>query len=238
MIFFGNRSVGISEVIPLQNFISYWKFDGNANDSIGNNDGIDTNVSYVRGLIGNTVNFAQVSSSIIVPDSDTLSFGNGVSDVDFSTIMLIKFNDLANNPRLFIKVNVDSSNYEYVFIVLSNKIRIALQDPSQSANIATENTEIINLSEWYVLTTTYQASTKTLKLYIDNNVINIALSTGTYVAMENGNASLHIGYDPRGPTTNTLNGQINAFSFLNVELTPEQVAYAVNRFKVQNQHLI
>ena len=225
--------------IPLENFISYWKFDGNANDSVGANNGTPTNITYPAGLIGNAADFNGTTSKVVVPDDDSLSFGNGTTDVDFSNIILLKFDSLANNPRIAIKVNSNGSDFEYVFIPVNNKYRTSLQDDSSGGTVSFINDSALSINNWYVITCTYKSSTKDLKVYINNNVVNTDNSQAGYVAMENGNAPLNIGFDPRNVSNqNTLDGQINALSFLNVELTPEQVAYAVNKLKVDNIHLI
>ena len=96
---FGRKKINGVD-IPLSSFISYWKFDGNANDSVGTNNGTATNVTYTTGLVGNTANFNGTNSKVVVPDANNLSFGNGTSDVDFSSISLVKL-DLVNrsNPQ-------------------------------------------------------------------------------------------------------------------------------------------
>jgi hypothetical protein len=175
---------------------------------------------------------------VVVPDAANLSFGNGTSDVDFSTITLIKFDDLSNNPRIAIKIKADGTGYEYVVIPVSSELRAGLFDSSTGGNVTFQTTNTITLNQWVVLTTTYKASTKDLKSYINNDAITTDISSGTYVAMENSTGSLNIGFDPRNAAANVLNGQINALSLLNVELTVEQVAFAVNKLLINNQHLI
>ena len=46
------------------NLISYYKLDGNSNDSVGSNNGTDTSVGYVSGKIGNAGSFNGTSSFI------------------------------------------------------------------------------------------------------------------------------------------------------------------------------
>lgn len=51
------------------NLISYYKLDSNSNDSVGTNNGTDTNVSYISGKIGNAGSF-NGTSTILAPASD------------------------------------------------------------------------------------------------------------------------------------------------------------------------
>lgn len=226
--------------IDASDFISYWKFDGNANDSVGTNNGTATNVTYPTGLIGNCADFSGFSTArVVVPDSNDLSFGNGMMDIDFSTITLIKFNDLLSFPRVMHKMNTNDTDSEYrILVENTGKVQIAIFDSSSGGFIRTRNTKILTESTWYVFTTTYKASTKELKFYVDNEITLDQLTGNPYTAMENGTGDLYIGQRPSAIEGNDLNGQINALSFLNVELTSDQVEFVVNKLKVENQHLI
>ena len=71
-----------STAIPLGNIISQYKFQNNANDFVGSNNGTATNLSYVTGLVGKAGDFSGgTNSQVSIPDADNLSFGNGTSDV-------------------------------------------------------------------------------------------------------------------------------------------------------------
>jgi len=225
-------------LIPLDNFISYWKFNGNALDSVGSNNGTPTSITYPTGLIGQAADFNGTTSKVVVPDAANLSFGNGTSDVDFSTITLIKFDVLSNNPRIFDKVKADALQLEYFSFVNNQKSDFIVYDTNGAKQIRTENDVVIPLSEWIVITQTYEASSKTLKTYKNTAINNVNLNQGVYNAMINTDAPLVIGEDGRNAFTNNLDGQINALSFLNVKLSEEQVAYAVNKYLTANEHLI
>ena len=240
MAVFGNVMMVFNQkpIIPLNNFISYWKFDGNSNDSVGSNNGTPTSITYPTGLIGQAADFNGTTSKVVVPDANDLSFGNGTSDVDFSTITLIKFDDLSNNPRIFNKVKADALRFEYFSFVNNQKHDFILYDTNGANQIRTGNDVFIPLSTWMVITQTYEASTKTLKIYQNTAINNVSLNQGAYTSMINTTAPLVIGEDGRSAFTNNLDGQINALSFLNVKLSEEQVAYAVNKYLTANEHLI
>jgi len=242
MAVFGNSMMvfnrNTAPLIPLDNFISYWKFDGNALDSVGSNNGTPTSITYPSGLIGQAADFNGTTSNVVVPDANDLSFGNGTSDVDFSTITLIKFDDLSDNPRLFTKIRADAFQFEYIALPVNGKFNFINYDTDNNKQIRTENDVVIPLSEWIVITQTYEASTKTLKTYQNTAINNVNLNQGAYTSMINTNAPLVIGEDGRSAFTNNLDGQINALSFLNVKLSEEQVAYAVNKYLTANEHLI
>jgi hypothetical protein len=69
--------VVVPEFFPKTGLVSYYKLDGNSNDSVGTNNGSDTSVSYVAGKIGNAASFNGSSSRITIPSNSSLNFGNG-----------------------------------------------------------------------------------------------------------------------------------------------------------------
>jgi len=238
MMVFNRNTAPLIPLIPLNNFISYWKFDGNSNDSVGSNNGTPTSITYSTGLIGQAAVFNGTTSKVVVPDAANLSFGNGTSDVDFSTICLIKIANRAAFPRIFIKVNADGTQAEYLLTIFNDKARALNIDASASASIRTDYGLNLVQNTYIVVTTTYKASTKDLKIYVNNSVYNIDSNSGVYTAMEIGTGNLSIGFDPRSSGSGFLDGEINALALLNVELTVNQVADVVERYLTDNRHLI
>lgn len=55
------------------NLVAYYKLDGNSNDSVGSNNGTDTNISYVAGKINNSASLNGSSSYIQTPYSNASS---------------------------------------------------------------------------------------------------------------------------------------------------------------------
>jgi flagellin-like protein len=75
--------------IDTDGLIAYYKLDGDAKDSAGNNNGIiNGNPANVNGVFGNALNFDGVDDSITVMDNDIMDFGTN----DFSIGMWVKVN--------------------------------------------------------------------------------------------------------------------------------------------------
>jgi len=214
---------------------SYWKFNGNANDSVGSNNGTSVNMNYVLGgLIGGvSANFSNSGISYItVPDSDTLSF-----DSDFSIVCLLFLNNTTSTPRIYNKRN-SSSDFEYILIYQANRL-IALKDNLNGGILRTSATDAVPLSNWFVSTVTFNASTGTLKQYINKNLNNTVNNTGTFVAMENTTAPLVIGIDSVDLSSGNISGAINALGiYKGKELTSLEVEANVDKFLIDNEHLI
>lgn len=75
--------------------ISYWKFDENtgvmASDSVGTNHGTIYEAACTTGVVGNALSFDGVDDCVEVPDSDSLSFGDGSTDSPFSIEAWVKW---------------------------------------------------------------------------------------------------------------------------------------------------
>ncbi len=67
--------------------VGYWKFDGNAEDSAGNNDGTIYGAQWVAGRIGNTLRFDGIDDYVRVDNNSSMNFG---ASTDFSVGFWIK----------------------------------------------------------------------------------------------------------------------------------------------------
>ena len=82
--------------------ISYYEFAGNANDSVGSNNGTATSVTYPSGVVGNCADFTSSTSSIVtIPFAtnngyDTLDFADGINDFPFSVSLWVQVGRTGN----------------------------------------------------------------------------------------------------------------------------------------------
>jgi len=198
--------------------ISHWKYNGNANDSIGTNHGTATSVTYP---IVNTIQMADFSSStsskISVPDVDNLSFGNGTIDVDFSIDFLVYFNAV-NNCWLINKRFGGAYNMEYYCEVLNGTLRFLLVD--QSAQAYRFKTYTFTPSTGVIYHFGYTHISGTLKIYKNGiDVGGVQQDQGPYISMENSIEPLIMGKS--GTVTSiSFNGKLGVQTFWNQGLTP------------------
>lgn len=77
--------------------ISYYKLDGNSNDSVGTNNGTDTAITYssANGRIIQGAGFNGTNSIITIPTATNLNFGTG----DFTVCLWYKGNSAAINQE-------------------------------------------------------------------------------------------------------------------------------------------
>lgn len=214
-----------SAPVFLDNLVSYWDLRTNANDQWGNNKGTATGVNFVSGgIAGNCADFGSgTSNNITVADDDTLSFGNGTTDVPCSFNMWVNFSDLSPNLQTFFQKR-DSGDIEYNFIkVDNNTFRLSLFDATTSNRIGQDVTISISANTWYMVTLVYDGINQPT-VYV--NASNTGASNndiGTYVAMHNTDAPLVFGKIEFN-TNNSLNGKMCEISIWKKALTAGEIS--------------
>ena len=126
---------GIIAVTPVKNPLACWKFEGNASDSTGSNDGIENgNLTYEAGAFGQAINFDGKDDYVLVPDnggSATIEFG----DESFSITLWVKSKWAVGSHKEFIVKNGTSgseytgaSGKRYVIKFQTQNFRFVLDD--------------------------------------------------------------------------------------------------------------
>ena len=159
-------------------------------------------------------------------DNDNLSFGDGVTDSPFSISAWINM-DRINRFRIFSKYQ--APNYEYQFDIGStNKLEFFLFDGNNYRGRHFSTT--LNINQWYHVVGTYSgvggsSAENGIKIYLDGiRVDNTSSANGTYVAMDNTSAQVHIGE----LASTYANGNIDEVSIFNTELSASDVTTIYN----------
>jgi len=179
------------------------------------------------------------SEYIEVQDSEVLSFGDGTDDRPFSIEAWIKMDD-ATDFKIVDK-GIFNSTAEYVFEVNGDdKLRLLIYDESvaSTAEIAMYNTALTSYEgQWIHVCSTYDGRGGTsanagIKLYLNGSSVATTLSDiGTYVAMENLGADVHIGkYD-----STYAKGLIDEVRIYSKELPASEVLKNYNSGKSSHQ---
>jgi len=225
----GVRLLNALPGVPLINIISYWNFDADSLDQVGSNDGADTSMSYSTGKVSNAANFtASTSSQVSVVDDNTLSFGDGSTDVAFSIVCWVKFSSVASTMVIIDKRLSDNTNKEYTMFneVAPNRIVWRMFDQSTGATRDVETSITVSAGIWYHIAVTFNGTTG--KMYIDTVDTSTNNDTGSYTAMENGTGALLFGKDARN-TTSSLDGLIDEKAFFDKELSFDEVLAIYNK---------
>jgi len=201
--------------------VGYWRNDGdttwtdrstNSNDGTasGSPDSIVLSESFTSGrdsqgfyLTDTTENCLTLNGAeyVEIPDSDVLSFGDGVDDRPFSIEAWVNMNDATNFA--IVSKGAYGSDGEYYFAVSSaDKLMFELYDDSVGSTWETAlyDTALTSYEgQWIHVCGTYDGRGGTsanagVKLYLNGSSVATTLSDGgTYESMENLSESVYIG---------------------------------------------
>ena len=178
--------------------ISYYKYDTNANDAVGSNNGtLHSATIAAGGIINSGLNLATGGQYVSVVDAANLSFGNNTVDVPFSISFWINPTGVTGSQILFSKYNGTTDN-EYLIQLLGNKVLIELF--SQSLLLAYLDVRsvsgVITLGVWNHIVVTYSGNSAVsgIKVYVNAalSTVDTTNSVGSYVAMNAGAIDLYI----------------------------------------------
>lgn len=169
---------------------------------------------------------------IEIPDSDSLSFGNEVTDKPFSISGWVKMTD-ATSFRIFGKGNASPSNlYEYGFFTdTSDRLTFAVYD-NDPGNRLRKYTAALTSDQgtWIHLAAVYDGSATANGLSIYKNGVLLSTTndnSGSYVAMHNQTYKALIGRNYEGGSEYS-NGLTDELKIYNVALSPEQIREDMN----------
>jgi len=90
--FAGASAKAVTAVAPVKNPVGWWKFDGSAEDSVGNNYGVESgNPAYGAGISGQAINFDGKDDYVVVADNGG-SAPIELSTGSFSIVFWVKSN--------------------------------------------------------------------------------------------------------------------------------------------------
>lgn len=144
---------------------------------------------------GVTVDFNDTDEEGDTPDVDGLSFGDGTRDEPFSVVVLCKPDANDAIMRLVAKRESTSADEWSLSLDSDGKVTIYLVDESRSANLSSTGPTGVGTA-WALVAAVYDGSgaASGLTLYQDGLKVAASFSgSGTYLAMENVAARLHIG---------------------------------------------
>lgn len=166
-------------------------------------------------------------TQIIVPDDDTLSFGNSSTDSAFSGCAWIYTpNVTSTSEEIFSKADTNATlSVEYRFRIINGTVQIILHDSLVNNRIrcATDNPISANTLTHVAFTYDGSGSETGLTLYVDGvAVAQSQSSTGTYTAMDNTASTFNIG--SIYTTTDYFTGYISDVQIHSTELSSTDIA--------------
>lgn len=173
--------------------------------------------------------FDNANDYIEIPDSNSLSFGNGTSDSPFSISLYFK-KTIAGTDGLFEKGRYALNGEYELSINPSNFVLFVVTDDSTDGYLGrTTSTIASNIGEWVHIVATYDGSGLNSGLVIYVNGVRrdtTNFSGGTYVAMENGAGNARIGLKEN--TGYYAGGNMSNVSIIGKALSPCEVQELYN----------
>ena len=209
--------------IPLANIISEYKFENNVLDTVGTNNGTAYSLTYADGLVNRTGVFNGSTSYVSVADSNSLSFGNGTTDVPFSISLLFKTNDITKIQYLVSK-RLNTVIGEYLIPINATTINLSLITNSYGGGYirAIFNHSFSN-NTWYHIIATYDGDKLNtgINLYV-NGVNSVTTRDGTgYTGMVNTTSNVEVGSFAVGKTN--FDGNLDCVRIWDKELSQGEI---------------
>ena len=208
------------------NLLSYWRMEGNSNDSKGTNNGSDTSVTYGTqyGIFGQGASFNGSSSGINLGSPSSLISLSGGSIVQFSSWIYLKAIPSSGNRFFIIRQGYEATSMWGMGVISTDGVNAYLifrsSSPSTNGREQRSNTAI-TLNTWHFVTGEAQGGTSNAVLYIDGVQQSLTIVDGTnpnYV-FNSSSANIYIGRDSNG---DYWNGYIDCVSiFPRVLSAPE-----------------
>lgn len=197
------------------NLVSYWRFQGNSNDSKGSNNGTDTAITYseANGKWGQGAGFngsssyIQYAAKILPVGAKTVMFWIKTSNTGFMTPLCSNVWDASSNGTAFFMA---SGN-----IFFQERKGGEILSVGTSSGIATG--ELTFVAGTWDGTTTSNAG----KIYINGQLINSATATGTQSAQDH---NLRLGLNNGGVSTYYFNGSLDDLAIFSRALTDTEIS--------------
>lgn len=185
--------------------ISMWHADGNANDSIGGNNGVLVgSVTYDTGKLGQAFKFDGINSSVVVPDSTSLDLQNNWTLSAWVYTTGMSHSHLGSGQGIISKVGGGGGNYGYQLTIADvpstygwpdGKAWFGFNSQGESwpSNVLSAGPVIKN-NEWTHIAVTYDNNYE--RLFVNGFLVQ-ALHVGPK-AIVNSGSNLRISLDDNG----------------------------------------
>ncbi len=198
------------QLSPEEGLVAYYKFEGNADDETGRNNGVNNGVGFITDVKrGNVASFSG-SSYINIGKDSGLNFDD---ENEFSLEAWVKPGELAGNHQFIINKWGYGNSY-ILRINTNNKFELVWNDGATRKLEATGKS--LEIEKWYHVISTFKQNEQ--RIYVDGEEINPA-SFGGSLASDAGD--VYIGKQVTG--ANYFKGSLDEVKLWNRALTKAEV---------------
>ncbi|MDD4353955.1 MAG: DUF2341 domain-containing protein, partial [Candidatus Nanoarchaeia archaeon] len=201
------------DVIDLRKgLVSEWHMDGNANDSIGSNNGVVTEAVYSNGKYGSALTFDGINDIVEITHNPSLNLSNAIS-----VGMWVKSTNYTGYKDLLVKYYYDwafrqSWNGDGVLLWM-----VKINGTVRSVNY--NNPSYLWNGNWHYIFGVFDGVTQ--KLYVDGNKVTENSNYNGFIATSQN--ILGLGYSYAG--AGYFNGSLDEVRVYNRALSDREVAY-------------
>jgi hypothetical protein len=202
--------------------VSYYAADGNANDSVGGNNGTFTNPSYTTGISGQAFNFDGATNYVQVPDSLDLSPEATTGEMTVSAWVKTSTyppNTGQGRTAIVAKGN-NPSQWEYALNLWNNgAVQFSVWNPNGYGYAEPAGGTLPLDGKWHLITGTMDVG-KFVRIYLDG--VLVAQQTASfYGSPAIGPSPMYIGRRGDGEF---FNGQVDGVALYNRALSSAEVS--------------
>src|SRR2546423_8095254 len=196
--------------------VSWWKAEGDANDSQDSNNGtLQSGVTFAAGEVGQAFSF-DGTGGVRVPDANNLEV-----TTEFTLDAWVNAADLSDLPLIFSKFVGGNGSYE-LELDDDGRVRSNVSGDGTSYDSLISGPGVVTTGPWYHVATTFNNGD--WKIYV--NGVQVASKTSSITSAFAGTANLLIGRDVG--TTHIMNGLIDEAEVFNRALTGAEILRIYN----------
>jgi len=212
----------VEELIEENNLVSYWNFDDNLLDQIGDNDATAQGTGFEAGVVNNALHLDNSSDYIDIPLTDDLKIAGDLS-ISFWTKL-----DSISSRTFFVysKSGEDEEdNTLYELQLESNGDVEYKHEYNNGSNIRNTFDANLETDTFYHIALVREANASEVRVYIDG----VLLDSFVYANAPTGGdlAKLYIGSDYAG-TNDAINGIMDEFKIYNTVRSAEEILQEYN----------
>ncbi len=207
---------------PASDMVAWWKAEGNTLDSVGGNNGINQNVTYTNGVVGQAFNFnGSASSYISVPASTNLNIGATGSGITIEGWINPNYSAAQDLP--IVEWDSASTDGVQLWAETSYRLYMNLKDTAGNAHTLFSPNNLINTNTWQHVAGTYNKNTGIAALYI--NGVAVASTNFGNITPQTTYSLLNIGRRTGQPIglNQTYHGKMDEISLYNRARTPGEI---------------
>jgi hypothetical protein len=165
----GSCSAGFDASNLSSGLVSWWRGEGNGNDSVGPNNGTLNNVSFVQGRFGGLAfSFDGTTSAVVIPTSTTLDVATG-----FGVSFWTKVAAWPSASTFFVNKWVTGLEDKNISLGQDGRVGFFLYFTASQPVLSTT---ALTLNTWHHVAATYDGATA--KIYIDGALDASEAATG------------------------------------------------------------